>query len=275
MINAPRGNIAIPAPEKKPGGTEKPEPAAEIFDHPTIGGRVTVFMLMYGDYFDLHKKSLDALIRTCPPGRVDLRIGSNAVCPQTMSYINDLGSLGTVHLHYYHESNDKKYPVMREMFYDRENPIDTKWLVWLDDDSICVREDWLGALCQEIVNWYPQNYHMFGPHYFSTLKDSQVQWVKEAPWYKGLEFRDKSGKPTSNGNRVHFCTGSAWALSAEAMRTCMIPDERLQHNGGDIFIGEQLYQNGFKMKHWNGDRRFINWSSVPRRGLNEKHPGQR
>jgi hypothetical protein len=91
-----------------------------------------------------------------------------------------------------------------------------------------------------------------------------------------LPFRDKSGKPDPvNGNRVHFCTGSFWALWREAIYICDIPDRRLCHNGGDWVIGEQLYQNGLRIKNWNASKSIVNWSSVPRRGLSEKHPGKK
>ena len=82
-----------------------------------------------------------------------------------------------------------------------------------------------------------------------------------------------NGKPSPNGDKVIFVAGGFWALSTEAMRASNIPDPELGHNGGDVLIGEQLYQNGFDLKAWNGQKQFIHTSSVPRRGLSETHIG--
>lgn len=246
-------------------------------DHPVVGGKVTIFVLMYGDYHDLHRRCLDSICNTTPAEKVEIRVATNAVCTATLDYLQTMQNLGRVRLHYYHKENAKKYPVMREMFWDEKNPIETKWLIWFDDDTICDRNpNWLELLCEQIATYYPQGYHMFGAHFFYTLTDNQPQWLKEGTWYRGLPFRDKSGKPDPvNGNRVHFCTGSFWALWREAIYICDIPDRRLGHNGGDWVIGEQLYQNGLRIKNWNASKSIVNWSSVPRRGLSEKHPGKK
>ena len=51
-----------------------------------------------------------------------------------------------------------------------------------------------------------------------------------------------------------------------------LPDTRLIHNGGDICIGEQIYQSGFKMKQFNESKQYIHTSAAPRRGYREKFP---
>jgi hypothetical protein len=59
-------------------------------------------------------------------------------------------------------------------------------------------------------------------------------------------------------------------VKLECIRECDIPDIRLSHNGGDVCIGEQMWQNNWNLKSWNADKRVILWSSVPRRGHSEK-----
>lgn len=251
-----------------------PTPVRIVYDHERIGGRFTIFSLLYGDYFDMHKRHLDAILKTCPPERVELRLGSNQLGMRSADYVRGLEREGRVRLHYAHTTNERKYPVMRKMFHDPEHPIDTKWLVWFDDDSMCDKnQDWLALLAQQIVN-YP-DMDMFGPVRFYRLSELQPQWVREAPWFKGRPFRDKSGKPQPNGDKTHFVVGAFWALRTEAMRKADIPCRRLGHNGGDWTIGEQLYQAGFKQKNWTGSKEIVEWSAVPRRGLSESHPGKR
>ncbi len=133
--------------------------------------------------------------------------------------------------------------------------------------------DWLALLTKQIVT-YP-DVAMFGPARFYRLTENQPQWIRSAPWFRNRPFRDKAGKPAPNGDKVHFAVGAFWALRTDAMRAADIPYAKLGHNGGDWTIGEQLYQAGYTMKNWTGDKQIVEWSAVPRRGLSEVHPGTR
>ena len=46
------------------------------------------------------------------------------------------------------EINLHKLPMMRRLFH--EPPIETKWIVWFDDDSYVRRADWLTSLAVAI-----------------------------------------------------------------------------------------------------------------------------
>jgi hypothetical protein len=245
-----------------------------IYDNPLVGGKYTVFVLLYGPptYHQMHTRCINSIIATVPQSRLDLRIGSNELCLQSVAFVDKLVEDGVVTKHYRHRTNDKKYPVMREMFYDPSLPINTKWLLWFDDDSIADRNpNWLRILSEQIVK-NPTG-AMFGAKLFWNLSTHQANHYRRRPWYKGKLFRDKHGRPTPNGNIVHFATGGFWALRVDAMQACNIPDDTLGHNGGDYTIGEQLYQGGFELRPFNGQKQFVHTSSVKRRGLDEKHFG--
>lgn len=247
----------------------------QIFDNPAVGGKFTIFVLLYGPpkYHSLHQRCVNAIVSTMPKNRLDLRIGSNELCNESVRFVDDLIAAGTVTKHYRHLTNDRKYPVMREMFYDPDLPITTKWLMWFDDDSIADRNpNWLRILAEQIAK-FPQA-AMFGGKLTWPLDTHQANHYKSRPWYKGKAFRDKGGRPATNGNVVHFAHGGCWALRVDAMQACNIPDPALGHNGGDYTIGEQLYQGGFILNSWNSQKQFIHTSSVPRRGLSEKHFGK-
>ena len=57
------------------------------------------------------------------------------------------------------------------------------------------------------------------------------------------------------------------------MREAGIPDPDLGHNGGDYFLGAQMWQAGYATKAWNRGKKIVHTSSVARRGLNEIHTG--
>jgi GT2 family glycosyltransferase len=110
---------------------------------------------------------------------------------------------------------------------------------------------------------------MLGARYFYSMNKPHIDWVKAAAWYRGRDFRDKVGNQAPNGFKIHFASGSCWMIRTQCIQECGIPDIRLQHNGGDICIGEQIWQNGWNLKNWNSDKRIVLWSSVPRRGHRE------
>ena len=266
--DVPRGTVV------KVGDSTVTTAYPDIFNHPIIGGKFTICLLLYGDYPDMHKVCLDSLLQTVPAHLVDLRIGSNDLCERTLQYLDDIERTGRTFIHYRNHDNKRKYPVMRDMFYDESNPIDTNYLIWFDDDTVCNRDgDWLAKLADSIISNHDDGYRMYGPIYTWNIRKSQVDWIKESEWYSGRPFRNKRGRPAAGANKIHFATGSFWALETAAMRSCDIPDIRIGHNGGDYMIGEQLYQGGYKLKAFSSRKQVVNWSAFPRRGLNEQHTG--
>jgi ADP-heptose:LPS heptosyltransferase len=265
---APRGTIVTV------GKTTVTKDYLDTFNHPTIGGKFTLCLLMYGDYSDMHKICLDTLMQTVPAHLVDLRIGSNCLCDKTMGYLDDIERTGRTFIHYRNHDNKRKYPVMRDMFYDESNPITTNYTIWFDDDTVCNRDqNWLGKLAETIIDNHDDDYRMYGPIYTWNIRDGQKDWIREAKWYHDRPFRNGEGRPAPDGNKIHFTTGSFWAIETAALHKCDIPDIRIGHNGGDYMIGEQLYQGGYKIKAFSGNKQTVNWSAFPRRGLNEKHTG--
>ena len=245
------------------------------FDHKTIGGKLTVCILMYGNHHDLHRRCLNSVLSTIPAPRRDVRVCCNEVCPQTLEYLDRLKRQNAITMVYVNQINKKKYPAMREMLRDADNPINTKYLVWFDDDSIADRDpQWAHKLVQTIVNHHDDGCRIYGATYVWTFSPAQIDWIKTRPWYKGRPLQLHNGTEAANGNKVTFPAGGFWAMSTDMIQAADIPDEQIGNNGGDYMVMEQIYQQGFKMKHWNGQKQFIHTSSVKRRGLSEKHTGE-
>lgn len=266
------------APQPKTAGAA---PTGNAIDHPSVGGKFTIFVLLYGppEYHNLHVRCINAILATVPKERRDLRIGSNALCQASVNYVNQLKDSGEITKHYCHQGNDYKYPVMREMFHDPMYPILTKWVLWFDDDSIADRDpNWLTVLSQTIVQCHTsENAHMVGAKFVWTMTDAQRRLIRQRPWYRNRPFRQQNGQPSPSGNKIIFCVGGFWALTKQAIDVCDIPDVSpelgLTHNGGDWIIGEQLYQGGFNAKTFNAHKQFVFTSSVPRRGVTMPVPG--
>lgn len=270
------GKAALPdkAARRKEREHGAPAPGRSLLDDPAIGGKITVFILFYGDYHQLHRRCLDTFLSTVPPDRIELRVASNAVCRSTRDYLDLLAERGDIAVHYRNDKNRFKYPVQRQLWHDPDRPIETKWLLWMDDDTVFDRRrDWLNELSRTIIANPDPTIGSVGPRQVWTLVASQLQWMKEAAWWRGRPLQDAAGKESPNGNKIVFATGSFFALKVEAMRKAGIPDVRLEHNGGDYLNGAALWQAGYSVIDFSSQKGIVNWSSVRRRGASQKHPG--
>jgi hypothetical protein len=250
---------------------------SSAMDRPVIGGKVTICVLLYGtEHHALHRRCLNSIVQTVPPSRMDLRVATNQVGLDTTNYLRSL----PITKIYNDTKNRRKYPAMRQMFYDKSDPINTRYVLWYDDDSYVRNQAWLTMLCECIKAQDPkEKVGMYGSQMWHPLKHPQGKdpkvWFRNAPWFRNRDFRDQRGRGTPNGNKIHFCVGGFWAISLEAMKACDIPCPRLNHNGGDICIGEQLWQGGYAMKSFNAKKEFIHTSASPRRGFKERFPWYR
>ena len=266
-------NMAVLRPENRDMVVNLVEtsPKSSPLDNPLIGGKITLCLLTYGNFFDMHKRCLNAL-SSVPRERLEVRVYLNSTCKETVELAESMHKDNRISVLYRSDTNKFKYPCMRQMFHDPDNPIDTNWTIWFDDDTMAdVDNYWLEKLCQAAIDAAASDSKlgMMGARYFYSMGKPHIDWIKQGSWYKGREFRDKIGNQAPNGFKIHFASGSCWMVRTSCIKECDIPDIRLKHNGGDIAIGEQIWQNGWNLKNWNSDKRIVLWSSVPRRGHNE------
>jgi len=245
----------------------------EPWKHEIIGGKVTICILMYGDYAELHKHCLNAILTTTLQIARDIRIACNAVCPATLEYLSKLTSEGALQKVFVNPTNIKKGPAMRQLFYDPVNPIETKWVIWFDDDSIANKDGaWLQKLLSTIIMYAPRK-ALYGAEYSWEFHKAQIEWIKSRPWYHGRQFQTVRGHEAPNAHKVVFAAGGFWAASMDAIRQAGVPDPEIGHNGTDYMLAEQLWQSGYGLKGWNNKKQFVRTSSVERRGLVEEHTG--
>lgn len=271
IVSAPRRSGPVQVPPAPPvSGPLRP---SKWMDHPVIGGKITVFVLTHGDFPDMHRRCLGALLATTSPDRVELRVHANDLGAASLAYVEGLEADGRIASLYRAEKNLKKYPAMREMLHDPKAPIKTPWMVWLDDDTFADKDpNWLDKLAESVAKGteVDPRLGMVGAKLFSHLNAKQIQWVTQASWYRKRPLQDRHGRDAPGSPVVHFCVGAFWAMKTECVKTCDVPDVRLSNNGGDVAIGEALHQNGYTFKQLPGTKKeLVNWSAVPRRGASE------
>lgn len=249
------------------------DPELSVLDHPYIGGKFSACVLCYGDHLDLAQRCLGSIVHHAPvPGRIDLRVALNQPSRRVLDYVMGFPK-GVISQVYADQEGRRKYRAMREMFWDACRPIETNYVLWFDDDSHVVDPKWLVKLGREIVANHPQQCRLYGAKYYHDLMayrkggHAPEKWFHDAPWWKGrwMHMAD-ANRVGPNGHVIAFVSGGFWAIAAEAIRAADVPDVRLDHHGGDVTIGEQVHQAGFKIKNFNADKRIVAWSDAPPRG---------
>src|SRR5881396_547397 len=93
--------------------------------------KVTICVLLYGDYPRLARRSLESIRRNCPPPECRVVVGANAIEKETVTYVESLRAEGEIDHLILSPVNLNKCPMMRQML-DR---VETEFIWWFDDDS--------------------------------------------------------------------------------------------------------------------------------------------
>lgn len=240
-----------------------------LLDHPRIGGKVTIVVCCHGAFPQLARRCLFGILQTVPPSRIDLRIIDNQCCEETRQFLATLPATKI----YRDDGQRRKYPAMREVFYDPEHRLQN-YVIWFDDDSYVTDKNWLIALAQRILSREPAArvgmYGVINRHPLRIRREPDPRkWFRQSESWRGRDFQNTRGQESPNGDQVFFCLGGWWCLRREAIVESGIPEKRINHNGGDVAIGFQLWQNRWELERFNTQPEYIRISDAPRRGFRE------
>jgi hypothetical protein len=201
-----------------------------------IPHKLTVFVLLYGDYPELARRCLGSLLSHDAPFQV--RVAMNECSEPTRNFVAELRQQFPDQLQAIYSSavNLHKYPVMRAMFHDPERPIRTPYVAWFDDDSYLSDPADLWA-ARVVSAMGPQK--MFGGVRFMKLGGDQADWIRDQPWFGGRELPPN--------HRVRFVNGSYWVIDSDVIRRFGWPVAELDHRGGDVMLGELCRQQGIEI----------------------------
>lgn len=204
---------------------------------PPLAAPVTICALCYGHHPDLAERLLTSLWRHTTPESFQLRIAANAPSAATLRVFDRLlPRLSPRHV-VVSEENLYKAPMMRRLLYDQ--PIETPWTLWFDDDSFVYRSDWLFML--ECRSRQDPRVDMWGRKLFIRAGEAHRHFISEAPWYRN---RDLSPDGRPGCYRLDFIGGGFWAIRTRWLTELNWPDPRLVHFGDDYMLGEALRQQG-------------------------------
>lgn len=229
---------------------------------------ITIFSLLYdenGKYLYLHDRLLKQLYDNTPYEAFTLRLGLNSCTDKTRklidAYKERFNNIEAVYDN--KEQNIPKDQVVRKMYHDKDNPVNTRWVLWIDDDCLFTANDWLQTLSNKITEVNEKEVcGVFGLRYKQAITQATINWMRQAKWYKGKPIKSPA----------IFPTGGFQVILYDIIKALDWPDNRLSHNGGDVAFGVALEQNGYK---FNEFKYGFDVHNTPRRGLSEKFPGVR
>jgi len=237
----------------------------------------TVCVLLYGDYPDLAERVLSSLARPVFYRSFFLRIGWQNLSPASESVLlkyvdifmekNDNPILaGPLEVCMKGQEPYHKYPLMRRLFYT--HPIQSPYVMWFDDDSL-IRADAPDEFFMD-VGQCMAHCDMCGHIWTMKVRGGQRAYIEDQPWYNGKAIP----------KALRFATGGWWTIRTEILQQHNWPPEDLEHNGGDMMLGELCRQQGYRLRNYtqglgiNCDDSLVG-SSAERRGFSQPPIGVR
>jgi hypothetical protein len=152
-----------------------------------------------------------------------------------------------------------RYGAMRELF--NVDEIQSKYVVWMETGAEVRHADWLNIMAATIlkqvstmkVGMYavPASF-VVGDTREGMDRSTILKWYGDREWYTGKVLRGINKQPsTDQGEVFHYGQTGFCVFSTEAIKACGIPDFGAWDLGGDVVIGEQLWQNGFRTLPFN------------------------
>jgi GT2 family glycosyltransferase len=218
---------------------------------------VTLCVLTYGNYPQLARRCVESILRYGDRRRYELVVGGNAVSPRTLRYLIGLQENGVIDRLHLSPHNLFKNPMMRRMF----SAIDTEFIWWFDDDSYMVEpgalDRWLRTArrsASAVAAW--GQVYFYRDHTEFSLGSDVREFVRTAPWFRGKELpsarvkpgdRSSRDAPSASDGRWFFPTGGCWLARTAAIRALDWPDRRLLLPADDVFFGEAIRQQGWRV----------------------------
>ncbi len=226
-------------------------------DNHIIGGKFTCIVNMRDKHDEDQRQCLGSILRTLPQEHRDVRVLARDVSDDITLWLHTLVAENQITIALAHDHD--KYVAMRALLHDTTVPITTPYLVWFDDIARADKDSqWWLKLAQTIINYHPEGCRLYGAQ---AVTKTPAEFVKARAWYKSRNFRLANGAESAKGDKTILVYEPFWAIHMDAVREADIPDPMATQPGGEVIMAEQLWQAGYKIKHWNGQKQFISWTA--------------
>ncbi len=235
---------------------------------------VTVYVLCYGDHYELHKRLMHSLARFLPSDEARVVVWGNELSKRCEQLIRTTLNEFEDRWFHAHPGNMPKYMVMRYLWHDNRATVPTTpWTLWLDDDTHIVSPAWWGHVKTFLSVKKDENVCYAGFKWFVHHLPGQWKFIEEAAWYKGVPTEMCSTRtPKMKKPGITFANGAYVWLRTDVLKQLNWPDPRLVHNGGDTLLGEAIRQQGLPFHPLKFG---VKGNDAKRRGLSERPAGSK
>ena len=235
---------------------------------------ITFGVLTWGPDNSWIMRYLEHIYKHTPVGYFKLRIGMNdksqEAIDEILAFVKDKPNFEGA---YVANPQIYKQPMVGRIFRDPNNPITTKWIGWMDEDTWPIADEWLDKIVAEIPAMWakpdpsaPNGIRAFGKKYFMHVWPMLDKWVKTAKWFRGKPYAARLGKA-----KIDFARGGYWLMPYELLIEIDWPDRRLRMCRDDVFMGEALHQAGYGTGNIEHD---IPHNDKPAMNNTDKHVGE-
>jgi hypothetical protein len=244
---------------------------------------VTICTCLYGDFPALARRVLGSIVTQCDRSQYYLRVGCNTVSDETMKFVLSLGD--EIDDLYISNHNLNKDPMHKRMLCDME----TKYHLWLDDDSAIESEETLGwyidtaeASDDDVALWghlvyvdsmfdHVEQYDEEGRR--DEMVEQVYEWIRSQKWYKGGQIPSgilRLGDTPEDYIRHELIHGSAYMARTHVLKDVLDwPSPGMSKVLGDVLLSEAVKQAGYSIQNTAGHG--ITMQSFARRGDGEDY----
>jgi hypothetical protein len=217
--------------------------------------RVTICVLMYGDYPALARQVIDSVISLCDRRQYLLFVGCNACSPETLEYLR---AVEQIDRYFISEQNLNKCPMQRRMY----EHVETEFVWWFDDDSYIVKSDALQRRV-EIADAAPTETVLWGPCFFWHDQADFNFGVDVKPWVRAQPWYSREPVPCDPSGDWLFAIGANWCARTSILRALDWPPPEVLMPAEDALFCEAIRQSGHRLSCF--DDRAVKFQTHDRR----------
>jgi hypothetical protein len=220
---------------------KSPRPRYCMVEHERASGPNQWLTVVVGCYGDFPEYSLRAL-NSVAYGKglrehCEFIIGLNDCCNETQVRARELLDLGVADAVIDCRRNLNKDPMMRLLV----EAVRTPYLLWLDDDSHFLADDWPAAFATAVVDEHPFDVAGHRAHWGPdrTEDEEYMAFIRARPWWRG----DRN-YPAHLRQWCPFVPGGLFIARADFLRIHDFPDRGMIKGVDDVALGELVLQVG-------------------------------
>lgn len=202
--------------------------------------KFSVVICTYGDHLNVIKTCLSSLVAMAKyRGQFDITVCCNSVSKGAADYLYGEYLSGRVNRIIFSDKNVNKDQMMLAAM----ELIDTKFMFWLDDDTVTVEKGWDEDVI-DIISKEPNVAVVSKPWIYPKRTPQYIAFLKERPWYRHGSISEFDLRCSPVKCPVGWCM----ILNVDTLKQIGFPDRGMHHKNDDVLIVDALAQYGIPIR---------------------------